>query len=537
MMTAAQAIIKSLEQEGVKIVFGYPGATVCPLYDAMIGSQIRHILVRQEQAAGHAASGYARMTGQAGVCIATSGPGAANLVTAIASAYLDSIPVIAITGQVRSDLIGRDVFQEIDITGACEPFVKHSYLVKDAQSLPRVIKEAFYIATTGRPGPVLIDIPIDVQTASLEKFVYPERVDIIGYKPRVKGHAVQIKRALAALEKAQRPVICAGGGVFSAGGQEVLMQFAECADIPVVTTMMGVGVLPHDHPLHLGMLGTHGVARANWGLYNADLLIICGARVGDRAVAKAGQISESTTVVHIDVDPAEIGKNLPTQIPIVGDVKTVLGDMLAKMKPMHHTQWRQDCAEHARQFVCGDIQGFLNPGKFLDTLSARMTAGGVMVADVGQNQIWAANHFAVADGRFLTSGGMGTMGYSLPAAIGAKMACPQRQVVAICGDGSFQMSMAELATVCQHDIDVKIVIMKNMRLGLIREIQDDLYAGRHTAIFLEGSPDFIQLAAAYGVQGAHLRDNADIPAAVDQMLTSRGAYVLECSISPDQPSR
>ena len=536
MISAAKAVVKCLEREGVGTVFGYPGAAICPVYDALIGSKVTHILVRQEQAAGHAASGYARVTGRVGVCLATSGPGATNLLTALASAYMDSVPMVAITGQVPRALIGRDVFQEADITGACEPFIKHSYLVEEAESLPRVMKEAFHIARTGRPGPVLVDIPVDVQESMLNRFEYPAAAHIVGYKPTTVGHAVQIKRALEALGQAKRPVICAGGGVFSAKATELLRLFAEQVDAPVVTTMMGVGALEAGHPLRLGMLGTHGVRAANQALYAADLLVICGARVGDRAVAKTGQVAENAVVIHIDVDPAEIGKNLKTAIPIVGDVGQVLAKMLELGQKLEHPAWCEQCTAWKTNGYGQDIKGFLNPYRFLEKLNGSMRPEGVIVADVGQNQIWSANTFGVPKGRFLTSGGMGTMGYSLPAAIGAKLADPSREVVCVCGDGSFQMSMMELATLCQHNISVKIVIMKNMRLGMIRELQDEKYAHRHTAVFLDGSPDFMKLAEAYGISAACLRENDKAEAAIDEMLGHKGPYLLECSVSPDQPS-
>lgn len=328
MISGAEIMVKCLEAEGVDIVFGYPGAAICPFYDKVYDSSITHILVRQEQNAAHAASGYARCSNRPGVCVATSGPGATNLITGIATAYTDSIPIVAITGQVRSDLLGRDVFQEADITGACEPFVKHSYLVSKTEDLPRVFKEAFHIASTGRPGPVLIDIPVDIQENEIESFEYPESVNIIGYKPNTKGHAIQVKKAVEAINASKRPVIVSGGGVLSSGIKLKLQKFAETTGIPVISTMMGIGVMPSEHELYLGMLGTHGKAVANRALHEADLVIVCGARLGDRAVAAPDQMSENTKVIHIDIDPAEIGKNVKTEIPIVGDMKNVINMLL-----------------------------------------------------------------------------------------------------------------------------------------------------------------------------------------------------------------
>ena len=341
MISGAEIMVKCLEAEGVDIVFGYPGAAICPFYDKVYDSSITHILVRQEQNAAHAASGYARCSNRPGVCVATSGPGATNLITGIATAYTDSIPIVAITGQVRSDLLGRDVFQEADITGACEPFVKHSYLVSKTEDLPRVFKEAFHIASTGRPGPVLIDIPVDIQENEIESFEYPESVNIIGYKPNTKGHAIQVKKAVEAINASKRPVIVSGGGVLSSGIKLKLQKFAETTGIPVISTMMGIGVMPSEHELYLGMLGTHGKAVANRALHEADLVIVCGARLGDRAVAAPDQMSENTKVIHIDIDPAEIGKNVKTEIPIVGDMKNVINMLLDSIGDYKvTTMWR-----------------------------------------------------------------------------------------------------------------------------------------------------------------------------------------------------
>ncbi len=333
MISGAEIMVKCLEAEGVEVVFGYPGATICPFYDKIYDSKIKHILVRQEQNAAHMASGYARCSNKPGVCVATSGPGATNLITGIATAYTDSIPLIAITGQVRSDLLGRDVFQEADITGACEPFVKHSYIVKKTEDLPRVFKEAFYIASTGRKGPVLIDIPMDIQINELESFEYPESVNIIGYKPNTKGHTIQVRRAVEAIKNSKRPVIVSGGGVLLSGVKPKFRKFAEKTSIPVISTMMGIGVMPSEHELYLGMLGTHGKTVANRALHDADLVIVCGARLGDRAVASPHQMSENTLVIHIDIDPAEIGKNVKTEIPIVGDMKNVMNMLIENIGP------------------------------------------------------------------------------------------------------------------------------------------------------------------------------------------------------------
>lgn len=539
MINGAQVMVKCLENEGVSIVFGYPGAAICPFYDALMDSSIRHILVRQEQNAAHAASGYTRSCGKPGVCIATSGPGATNLITGLATAYMDSIPLIAITGQVRSDLLGRDVFQEADITGSCESFIKHSYLVKQTADLPRIFKEAFHIATTGRPGPVLIDIPIDIQQGTIEKFVYPEKADIIGYKPRTQGHPLQIKKAVEQINQSKRPVICAGGGVLSSGGKKNLVAFAEKTGIPVISTMMGIGVMPSEHPLYLGMLGSHGVAAANKAIHNADLVILCGARVGDRAVAAPNQITEKAKVIHIDIDPAEIGKNMIAHIPIVGNIRTVLESLLEKVDfhvddawTATTQEWKTTLQKEPRHFP-----GYVEPCSFIRDFSKLLQSKAIWVADVGQNQIWSANYFVTTAGRFLTTGGMGTMGYSIPAAIGAKIARPTRQVVAVCGDGSFQMSMNELATIAQNHIGVKIIVMRNTRLGMVRELQDNLYGGRHSGTILDDIPNINKIAEAYGIPSCLVSSNEEALEAAKQMLNTDGAYVLVCNVSPENPSK
>ena len=539
MISGAEIMVKCLEAEGVDIVFGYPGAAICPFYDKVYDSSITHILVRQEQNAAHAASGYARCSNRPGVCVATSGPGATNLITGIATAYTDSIPIVAITGQVRSDLLGRDVFQEADITGACEPFVKHSYLVSKTEDLPRVFKEAFHIASTGRPGPVLIDIPVDIQENEIESFEYPESVNIIGYKPNTKGHAIQVKKAVEAINASKRPVIVSGGGVLSSGIKLKLQKFAETTGIPVISTMMGIGVMPSEHELYLGMLGTHGKAVANRALHEADLVIVCGARLGDRAVAAPDQMSENTKVIHIDIDPAEIGKNVKTEIPIVGDMKNVINMLLDSIGDYKVTtmwsetvkNWKKDLYREPPVF-----DGFVEPRTLVGHLSAMFRSKAILVADVGQNQIWCANNFRIREGRFLTTGGMGTMGYSIPAAIGAKFARPDRDVIVICGDGSFQMGLNELATIAGNQLGIKIIIMKNARLGMVRELQDKHYGGRHSATILHGDPDFLKIADAYGIDHAEAHSNKEAENIIKGIVDSEKPFILVCDVHPDTPS-
>ncbi len=537
-ITGAQAIVKALELEGVETIFGYPGAAICPFYDALIDSKIRHILTRHEQGAAHAASGYARASGDVGVCVVTSGPGSTNIITGIATAYMDSIPVVAITGQVSSELIGRDVFQEADITGAVMPFVKHSYLVKNAKDLPRIIKEAFYIASTGRPGPVLIDIPVDIQNDEI-KFEYPKSLDIRGYKPNLKGHSMQIKKIAEAIKKSKKPVICAGGGVISSGATNELIELVEKCRIPVTPTLMGIGVLPSVHELNLGMLGSHGVYTANYAINNADLLIILGARVGDRAMSKPNQIAKKAKIVHIDIDPAEIGKNIEVSIPVVGDLKQILKELNEVAHKGEADEWLEELkrkkAEHALKIDLNASSNYVNPKYLLSVLSEIADENTIVTTEVGQNQIWVANYFGVKKpGTFITSGGMGTMGYGLPAAVGAKTACPDSKVVCIGGDGSFQMSMQELGTMKQSKIGVKVLIFNNYRLGMVRELQKIRHCSRYTEVFLDENPDFQTIFKAYGFESERISSNKDVEGALRKMLKDDKPYLLECMVDPEE---
>lgn len=535
MIKTAEAMVKCLEQEGIKVVFGYPGAAICPFYDYLSRSSIRHILVRQEQNGGHSANGYARMTNKPAVCIATSGPGATNLITAIATAYADSVPLVVITGQVCVDQIGRDVFQEADITGSAEPFVKHSYLVKDAEQLPKIFKEAFYLAGTGRKGPVLIDVPMDIQQQEISDFEYPESVDIRAYKPTTKGNSLQIKRVAKALNEAEKPLICAGGGVFSSDAQSELYALAEKAKIPVVSTMMGIGALRGEDSLYFGMIGTHGRKLANKAVQDCDLILMIGARVGDRAVKTPFSLAETTTIVHIDIDPAEIGKNIPTDIPLVGDAKYILTHLIEQVDGKDNSEWLNSLSAQRVKKVYEPAQkGFINPKEFMARLSAKAPENTVLVADVGQNQIWCCNNFNVKGGRFLTSGGMGTMGYSLPCGIGAKLASPESLVISVCGDGAFQMSMMELATLVQHNVTVKIILMTNTRLGMVRELQTKNYADNQVAVHLDGNPDFIKLADAYGIATYRLDSPENEDMVIDRLINDKEAFFVECIVSPDE---
>lgn len=533
-MIGADAIIKCLEAEGVEVVFGYPGVAICPFYNSILQSDIRTVLIRTEQNAAHAASGMARMTGRPGVCAVTSGPGATNVITGIATAFADSIPMICITGQVSSELLGSDVFQEADITGAVESFVKYSYLVKNVQDIPRVFKEAFYIANSGRKGPVLIDIPIDIQNAQISRFHYPEEVSLRTYKPTVKGHVVQIKKVVKELERAKRPIICAGGGVLLSDAQNGLRAFAEKHRIPVVSTMMGIGVMPTKHPLYYGMVGNNGKAYANRAMNESDLLIMVGARVADRAVSQPDLITQNKVLVHIDVDPAEIGKNVGPTIPLVGDAAHIFEDLENQEFSCEHEDWIGTLDGYRRTMEKQRTVNpdYVDPAAFITRLSERMADDGVYVADVGQNQIWSCGYHIVKNGKFLTSGGMGTMGYSIPAAMGAKLACPDRQVIAVCGDGSFQMSMMELATIRQSEIPVKIIVLKNNYLGMVREYQHYTYKDHYSVVDLSGSPDLEKLAAAYEIPFLRLKNMENMEQTLDAFLQKDETMLLECLIDP-----
>lgn len=533
-MIGADAIVKCLEEEGVEYVFGYPGVAICPFYNSILESPIQTILIRTEQNAAHAASGLARVSGKAGVCAVTSGPGATNVITGIATAFADSIPLICITGQVNSELLGSDVFQEADITGAVESFVKYSYLVKDPNDIPRIFKEAFHIANTGRKGPVLIDVPIDIQNAPLKKFSYPESVSMRTYKPTVKGNAVQIKKVVAELEKAKRPIICAGGGVLLSDAEKELRAFSKKHKLPVVSTMMGIGVMPTLDDMYFGMVGNNGKPYANRAMNESDLLIMVGARVADRAVSQPDLITENKVLIHIDVDPAEIGKNVGPTIPLVGDARHIFEDLLSQDFTCEHEEWIETLNAYKAAMVPkrNPNPAYVDPAAFITRLSEKMQDDGIYVADVGQNQIWSCGYHIVKNGRFLTSGGMGTMGYSIPAAMGAKLADKRKQVIAVCGDGSFQMSMMELATMNQHDIPVKIIVLKNNYLGMVREYQHYTYKDNYSVVDLSGSPDLEKLAAAYHMDFERLENMDRADEVIDAFLKEDKSMLLECIIDP-----
>ena len=533
-MIGADALVKSLEAEGVEVVFGYPGVAICPFYNSILDSDIKTVLIRTEQNAAHAASGLARVTGKVGVCAVTSGPGATNVITGIATAFADSIPIVVITGQVDSSLLGSDVFQEADITGAVESFVKYSYLVKDADQIPNIVKEAFYLANTGRKGPVLIDVPIDIQNAPVGKFKYPEEISMRSYKPTVKGHAVQIQKAVKALNHAKRPIICVGGGVALSGACDLLREFCNKYTIPVVHTMMGKGAMPSEYKLNYGMVGNNGKPYANRAMNESDLLIMIGARVADRAISQPDLILGNKTLVHIDVDPAEIGKNASAEIPIVGDAASILQDMLESEITCNASEWINTLEKYRTEMMPkrNPNPKFVDPAGFIRALTDKMDDDAIYVADVGQNQIWSCANAIVRQGRFLTSGGMGTIGYSIPAAMGAKYALPDTQVVAVCGDGSFQMSLMEMATMRQHGIQGKIVVLNNKYLGMVRQYQHFTYKDNYSVVDLSGSPDLSKIAEAYGFEYLYLENMDECEAKIEEFLHSENSVLFEVNVDP-----
>jgi acetolactate synthase-1/2/3 large subunit len=536
MKTGAKILVESLQREGVEIIFGYPGGVVLPIYDELYDSSLRHILVRHEQAAAHAADGYARASGRVGVCLATSGPGACNLVTGIATAYMDSIPIVALTGQVPTNLLGNDAFQESDITGITMPITKHNYLVKNTADLGRVVKEAFYIAGTGRPGPVLIDIPKDVSTNSVRALPVPDKVTLRGYNPTYHGHKRQIEKALQMIAVAQRPVIYAGGGVISSNASAELVDFATQLGIPITTTLMGIGCIPGDHPLNLGMLGMHGTEYANFAITESDLLFSIGVRFDDRVTGKVDTFAPHAKIIHIDIDPAEIGKNKRIDVPIVGDVKSVLNDMLLALKKSDTTEAWLKKIKHWRQhhpLKCPD-DGRLHPQFVIRQMSELLAGDAIIVSEVGQNQMWTAQHYSFKNPRtWITSGGLGTMGYGLPAAMGAHFARPDLPVFDVAGDGSIQMNIQEFGTIAHNKIPVKIAILNNRFLGMVRQWQELFYDRRYS--FTELPPvEFVKIANAYGIEGIKVETPEDVMPALKASLDCDGPFVMDFRIEREE---
>jgi len=534
--TGAQILCESLIKEGVEVVFGFPGGAVLPLYDTLPQyPKLRHILVRHEQGAAHAADGYARATGKAGVCLATSGPGATNLVTGIANACLDSVPVVAITGQVARPFIGKDAFQEIDITGITLPITKHNYLVRDAKELATVVKESFYIAQTGRPGPVLIDIPKDVFQQEAE-FSYPEKINLPGYKLRPFGHPAQIKRAAELINNAERPIIIAGRGVIISKAFAELKDLAEKAQIPVITTLLGIGCFPETHVLSFGWLGMHGMAYANKAVHHSDVMIAIGMRFDDRATGVVSHFAPKARVIHIDIDPAEIGKNVQVDVPIVGNVKNVLEVLNQQIVPREHLDWFNQVDKWRDEHPALSIRDSesLLPQYVVRQIYEVTKGDAIIVTGVGQNQMWSAQfYFYDKPNSLISSGGLGTMGFELPAAMGAKVGQPDETVWCIAGDGGFQMTLQELATVVQENIAVKIAIINNGFLGMVRQWQELFYGWRYVHTPLTG-PDFVKIAEAYGVSAMRVSDKKLVVSAIERAMDHKGPFLLDFIVEPEE---
>lgn len=544
-MTGAQAIIASLEAEGVDTIFGYPGGQAIKIYDALYDSkQIHHVLARHEQGATHMADGYARATGKVGVVLVTSGPGATNTVTGIATAYMDSIPMVVITGQVTRGVIGTDSFQESDIVGITMPVVKHSFLLQSTDDLTRTFREAFYIASTGRPGPVLIDIPSDLSGAEMV-FHYPDSVSLPSYKPTYRGNARQVKQAAELIQKAERPLLYAGGGIVTSHACAELTELAERMQIPVVTTLMGKGAMRCSNPLNLGPVGMHGSKYANMAVTECDLLIAVGARFSDRVTGKVSEFAPHAKVIHIDIDPAEIGKIINPVVPIVGDAKGVLAainERLAKAdaQPIDRAwvddvfSWRERWPFYTSDF--SDYPNAIAPEVVLHKLSQKLDPeASIVTTEVGQHQMWAHQNIHREHARtFISSGGLGTMGFGFPAAIGAKIGCPESEVVCVAGDGSFQMNSQEMATAKINDVPVKVLIIDNRALGMVHQWQSLFYNKRYSFTELADNPDFVKLADAYGWRARRVEKPEDVDAALDEMLASKEPFLLDVMIPRDQ---
>ncbi|MCB4791729.1 MAG: biosynthetic-type acetolactate synthase large subunit [Elusimicrobia bacterium] len=552
--TGAQILIECLLKEKADVVFGYPGGQVIPIFDAIYGSPLHFILSRHEQGAAHMADGYARSTGRVGVCLATSGPGATNLVTGLATAFMDSIPVVAITGQVPTHLIGNDAFQEADITGITRPVTKHNFLVKDIKDLARTIREAFYIASTGRQGPVLVDIPSDVQRAVTE-FIWPENIEIRSYKPVQHGHPGQIKKVADAINESKQPVLYTGGGIISSGAYKEVIELAEKADIPVTNTLLSLGSFPQDHRLFLGMLGMHGTCYANNAVQNADLIIAIGARFDDRVTGKVDAFAKKAKIAHIDIDPTSISKSISADIPVVGDAKTVLAELIKNVKKNSHKEWLEAIGKWKKSNPLSyKNDEKLRPQYVIDCITKLTKGEAIVTTEVGQNQMWAAQFYKTNRPRnFISSGGLGTMGYGFPAAIGAKLANPKKQVIDIAGDGSIQMNIQELATAVLNNINVKVIILNNHYLGMVRQWQEFFWGKRYSGVCLmKGSgcpdkcnkpqskkcftyvPDFVKIAEAYGAVGLRCKNKKDVISTLRKTLSLNKTVFAEFIVEQEE---
>ena len=533
----SQMVCESLIREGVDVVFGLPGGAILPLYQTLPEyPQLRHILVRHEQGGAHAADGYARVTGKPGVAWATSGPGATNLITGIATAQMDSVPMVVITGQVARASIGSDAFQETDTTGITLPITKHNYLVMDAADIPRVIKEAFHIASTGRPGPVLIDIPKDVLTDEAE-FIYPDTVNLPGYKPNLEGHPAQIKRAARLIAQSNRPVILAGHGIIFSNAFDELKELAEKAQVPVITTLLGISCFPEDHVLCVGMPGMHGMAYASLAIDRADLLISLGMRFDDRVTGRLSDFAPKAKIVHFDIDPSEFSKNVKVDVPVLGDLKMALRQINPLVDKNVRVDWLQEIdtlrSEHPSLYIREEKE--ILPQYVIQQLSEVTKGEALVVTGVGQHQMWAAQHYRFKEANtWITSGGLGTMGFEVPAALGAKLGRPDKTVWSVAGDGGFQMTMCDLATAVENNIDVKFAILNNSTLGMVRQLQDLFYGGEFTATLYSGNPDFVKIAEAYGITGIRVTDKAQVAGAIQQAMDTPGPVIVEFIVKQDE---
>jgi acetolactate synthase-1/2/3 large subunit len=536
-MRGAKAMLESLKREGVEVMFGIPGGSVIPLYDELYDSDIRTILMRHEQAAAHAADGFARASGDVGVCVATSGPGATNLVTGIASAFLDSSPIVAFTGQVPRAMIGKDSFQEADSVGVTIPVTKHNFQFYSVEEIPYIIKKAFKIARTGRPGPVLIDVPKDVQEKEAD-MKFPSDVKIIGYNPNFTGHPKQIKKAVDLLLRAERPIALVGGGVIISGATSELGEFVDALQLPVVTSLMGKGAFPENHPLALGMIGMHGRKAGNFAISDADVIIAIGCRFSDRTTGNVNCFAPEAKIIHVDIEPAEIGKNVPVEVPVVGDAKLVLKEMakIAKVKAKKHPAWIKKIKQYKKEFQPkmdhDDVP--LMPQRVIKEVMEVLKEDDIAVTEVGQCQMWAAHFLSRTKSRtFISSGGLGTMGFGFPASIGAKMAKPDRNVIDIAGDGSFMMNCQELATTVMEDIPVVVSIMNNHYLGMVRQWQELFFDRRYSGVYLGEVPDYLKLAEAFGANGIRVEKPGEIKGAVKEAFASGKPTLLDMVVKPE----
>jgi len=536
-LTGAQILIESLKREGVDVLFGLPGGAILPTFDALYDSGLKFILVRHEQGAAHMADGFARATGKPGVVIVTSGPGATNLVTGIATAYMDSVPMVCITGQVATNVIGSDAFQEADTVGITRPVTKHNYLVKDVKDLARTVREAFFIASTGRSGPVLIDFPVDVSRAKTE-FIFPKTVDIRGYKPTVEGHPKQIEKAAELILDSKRPVLYVGGGCIASNAATELTEFARKTGIPVTTTVHGLGAFPEDDPLSLRMLGMHGTHYANYSVQNSDCLIAVGARFDDRVTGKVSLFAPKAKIIHIDIDPSSISKTIPVHVPIVGDVKHILRELAKRVRKLDLSEWDQQIEEWKKKHPLKYDQSgkVIHQQYVIDKIGELTNHNAVVTTGVGQHQMWTAQWYGFRRPRtMINSGGLGTMGYGFPASIGAKLGCPKDTVVCIDGDGSFQMTACELATAVYYKIPVKVFIMDNAHHGMVRQWQELFYNKRYSASQLGPSnPDFVKVAEGYGALGIRASEKDEVVPAIEKALKHKGPVVVHCVVSPSE---